>query len=304
MSGLFTALRPATANVDVSPQSPPEQMQWLLGSAAGDFSRPDSGSGPPPSWSTQATVPDFGSSSILPASATSSQADLSVAQPPATSNNGPRKGSARPPSAPGRFTPTPAPTVVESRPATFPRQSGATRKTPAGSVSKAAAKPMSKGKRYLLPGDHIASCVECGSPIAHLQLRGDDEAFAVQWEGVWSCKACLERRGVDTIAQAAEKVKKKRSRYDSSCAFSHGCRQTIDSSYLNPDVPAERCARPMVSSSATSASNPVEAAVSLPLMAEAPSNLPSKCAFQPTSVARRASTELLVPFISVCLRFV
>jgi hypothetical protein len=289
MSGLFTAYRPEpTASGHVSARSPPEQMHWLVGGAAGDFSRSDSGSGPPPSWSTQASVPDFGSSNILPLSASSSQASSSVPSLVA-GKPGKGKGSARPPSAPGRFTHTPAPTTVKARPATFPRQSQPSKKAASGasSASKAAAKPASKTKRYLLPGSHVASCADCGSPIAHLQLRGDDEAFAVEWEGVWSCKACLERRGVDDIAQAAEKVKKKRSRCVSRP--SHCEARNLQLTYMTrPPAPlAERCATPVASSSAMSASNPAGAAASLPSTARARLSLRSRCVLFATQLAPR-----------------
>lgn len=46
-----------------------------------------------------------------------------------------------------------------------------------------------------------------------MQLRGEAEAFEVEWEGVWECKACLERKGDGSLGEAETMVKKKRNRF-------------------------------------------------------------------------------------------
>jgi hypothetical protein len=82
--------------------------------------------------------------------------------------------------------------------------------TPSPSVlpvsSAAAGTATSKKKRQLLQKQPTACCSLCAAPIAHLLLRGEDEHFKVDWEGVWVCKPCM---GDDVAVEDAGRRRKR-----------------------------------------------------------------------------------------------
>lgn len=108
----------------------------------------------------------------------------------------------------------PAPPLVVTRPSSPPPAKGkvlkraaraATSKDASGSTTAglstpsssappgppAASSALAKKKRQLLQKQPTACCSLCAAPIAHLLLRGEDEHFKVDWEGVWVCKPCM-----------------------------------------------------------------------------------------------------------------
>ena len=63
--------------------------------------------------------------------------------------------------------------------------------------SSSSSVPGAKKKRILYPTQPIATCSTCSAPIARLYLRGDKESFDVEWDGCWTCQACVDRTRVE-----------------------------------------------------------------------------------------------------------
>jgi hypothetical protein len=162
---------------------------------------------PPSSHGLPPTAPSTGDSSRAPPL-------LQVTAPAGPSRSrSPRHGKAartQPSPSPPCDTPPKSPPPAAA-PATSTKSSTATRPAASGSGGTV----LARRKRSLCPNLPVARCSDCNAAVAHLLLRGEDEDFAVEWEGSWLCHACMgirREKGLGGVAKEATGSLRKRKR--------------------------------------------------------------------------------------------
>lgn len=198
---------------------PPAQAVFPSSPSTFDYGRPASSSDslspnphltfnlePPRAQVLPPTAPSTGDSSRAPPL-------LQVTAPGPSRSISPRHGKAartstRPSPSPPYDTPPKSPPA--GTPA--PKNKSAAARTSTGSVSGPSA---ARRKRSLCPNLPVARCGDCNAPVAHLLLRGEDEDFAVEWEGHWLCHPCMgirREKGLGGVAKEATGSLRKRKR--------------------------------------------------------------------------------------------
>lgn len=167
---------------------------------------------PPLAHGFPPTAPSTGDSSRAPP-----LLQVSVSGP--SRSRSPRHGKAartHPSPSPPYDTPPKSPPAATPAAAVQNKGAATSRPTTSGNGSTGtAAGPAAKRKRSLCPNLPVARCSDCNAAVAHLLLRGEDEDFAVEWEGSWLCHPCMgirREKGLGGVAKEATGSLRKRKR--------------------------------------------------------------------------------------------